>query len=208
MPPDSIIYIIDDDEAARESLAFLVQSSGFEVRTFAEARAFLEALPSLAPGCIVTDVRMPEMDGIELLRELRKRETAMPAIVITGHGDVPLAVEAMKLGAADFLEKPFDDRALLASVTSALTAQRERSRHDDQRSDTQRRLESLSMRERQVLDGLLAGHPNKIIAYELGISIRTIEIYRANVMTKMRAGSLSELIRMALANAPSRDTAA
>ncbi|CAN5115799.1 response regulator FixJ [soil metagenome] len=198
MPPEAIVYVVDDDEAARDSLAFLLRTAGFEVRTYAAAASFLAEFAILPPGCLITDMRMPGMDGLDLLRELQRQDSAMPAIVITGHGDIPLAVEAMKLGATDFLEKPFDDTALLTAVGNGLRNRRERSRQDEQRSSVQRRLESLSARERQVLDGLISGHPNKIIAYDLGISIRTIEIYRANVMTKMQAGSLSELIRMTL----------
>ncbi len=160
--------------------------------------AFLNALPGIAAGCIVTDVRMPELGGIELLRRLRDRGVAMPVIVMTGHGDVPLAVEAMKIGAVDFFEKPFDDDALIASVQAALGNWEKGSRNAAERAELQGRLTSLSNREREVLDGLIAGLPNKTIAYDLGISPRTVEIYRANVMTKMKAGSLSELVRMAL----------
>jgi two-component system response regulator FixJ len=141
---------------------------------------------------------MPEMSGLDLLRRLRELAVKMPVIVITGHGDVPLAVEAMKSGAVDFIEKPFDDEVLLASIRGALDTQHHEGRQDAERVDIQDRIASLSVRERQVLEGLVAGLPNKTIAYDLGISPRTVEVYRANVMTKTKASSLSELVRMAL----------
>lgn len=198
MPSEGIVHVIDDDEALRESLAFLLKSAKVPVATYESADEFLETLPKDQGGCVVTDVRMPGMSGIDLLKKLREMGSPLPVIIITGHGDVPLAVEAMKNGAADFLEKPFDDDLLLASVKAALANQAAESEQQAQRTAIQQRLGLLSPRERQVLDGLVAGHPNKTIAYDLGISPRTIEIYRANVMTKMEAGSLSELVRMAL----------
>lgn len=198
MPNEGTVHVIDDDEAMRESLAFLFKSAKVAVSSYDSANSFLAKLQNIQGGCIVTDVRMPGMSGLELLKRLRELKNAMPVIVITGHGDVPLAVEAMKFGASDFLEKPFDDTILLASVRRALSAEASNQEDDALRAAVALRLESLSARERQVLDGLVAGHPNKTIAYDLGISPRTIEIYRANVMTKMEAGSLSELVRMAL----------
>jgi two-component system response regulator FixJ len=198
MPASGIVHVIDDDEAMRESLAFLFKAAKVPVETHASATAFLERLPQLGGGCVVTDVRMPGMSGIDLLRRLRELKVPMPVIVVTGHGDVPLAVEAMKFGASDFLEKPFDDELLLAAVRTALSEQSTDQEHQAQRSAIEQRLTKLSTRERQVLDGLIAGHANKTIAHELGISPRTIEIYRANVMTKMEAASLSDLVRMAL----------
>lgn len=209
--PLEIIHVVDDDEAARDSLTFLLQSVGFDVKPHASATAFLIDLPALPTGCLITDLRMPELDGLQLLRELRRRHIEMPVLIITGHGDIPLAVEAMRAGAVDFLEKPFDDQALLASVRAALASQQEQSRQTGQKSEIAARIEQLSARERQVLEGLIAGHPNKVIAYDLGISIRTIEIYRANVMNKMRATSLSDLIRMTMTvplPPPLRQTAA
>jgi two-component system response regulator FixJ len=197
MPCDKgIVHVIDDDEAMRESLSFLLGAVGIEVQTYESAEAFLKVAP--AAGCVITDVRMPGLSGIELLRRLRELKLGIPVVVITGHGDVPLAVEAMKIGAADFLEKPFDDEALLASVRSALNQLDQDQKRQSERSDIEIRLASLSNRERDVLQGLVAGHANKQIAYDLGISPRTIEIYRANLMTKMQAGSLSDLVRMAL----------
>lgn len=198
MQPSSVVHVIDDDEAVRESLAFLLNTARLEVRTYESATAFLSALPSVTSGCIITDVRMPEVSGVDLLRRLKELKVGMPVIVITGHGDVPLAVEAMKIGAVDFIEKPFDDELLLASVRSALGRWQREAQHDAGRTKQLEKLAILSSREREVLEGLVAGKPNKIIAFDLGISPRTVEIYRANVMTKMNAGSLSDLVRMAL----------
>ena len=169
-----------------------------EVQTYESATAFLDVAPKVEAGCVITDVRMPELSGIDLLRRLRELKLGMPVIVITGHGDVPLAVEAMKIGALDFLEKPFDDEVLLASVRSALNQLDQDQKRQAERSEIEGRLATLSNRERDVLEGLVAGHANKQIAYDLGISPRTIEIYRANLMTKMQAASLSDLVRMAL----------
>ena len=194
--PDRIVHIVDDDEAVRQSLAFLLGSAGLTVRLYDSASAFLAGLSAVKSGCLVTDMRMPEMTGIELLQQLRAKACRLPAIVITGHGDVPLAVEAMKAGAVDFIEKPFDQETILHAVQAALERGFEGEGRDD--PAVAARLATLSERERQVLEGLVAGHPNKTIAYDLGISPRTVEIYRANVMSKMEAPSLSDLVRMAL----------
>jgi two-component system response regulator FixJ len=198
MPNDRTVHVIDDDDAARDSLAFLLRTADVDVRTYASATEFLTAAPGLEGGCVVTDVRMPQMDGLELLRRLRSLDLGLPVIVMTGHGDIPLAVEAMKAGAVDFFEKPFSDDAMLAAVNRALAHQREDHARESERDAIKVRLATLSTRERQVLDGLVAGKANKNIAFDLGISARTVEIYRANVMTKMDAASLSELVRMAL----------
>jgi two-component system response regulator FixJ len=199
MPPDSaVVHVIDDDEAVRQSLAFLLRANEIEVQTYESGSAFLAVAPGLKSGCVVTDVRMPEISGIELLRRLKELKVPLPVIVITGHGDVPLAVEAMKFGAAEFLEKPFDDDILLAAVRSALNRQNVDSKRQAERAAIDDRIAALSNREREVLEGLVAGRANKQIAFDLGISPRTIEIYRANLMTKMQAASLSELVRMAL----------
>ena len=197
-PPTSLVHVIDDDDAVRESLEFLLRAAKIEVRTYDSATTFLATVPGSGAGCIVTDVRMPGLSGVDLLRQLKARGSTMPVIVITGHGDIQLAVEAMKIGAADFLEKPFDDEALLASVRSALGRLEKDAQRESERTDLSNRLAALSAREREVLEGLVAGKANKIIAFDLGISPRTVEIYRAHVMTKMNAGSLSELVRMAL----------
>jgi two-component system response regulator FixJ len=194
--PDRIVHIVDDDEAVRQSLAFLLGSAGLAVRLYDSASAFLAGLSAVKKGCLITDVRMPDMTGIELLQQLRAKACTLPAIVITGHGDIPLAVEAMRAGAVDFIEKPFDDATILHAVQSALD--RSPSAGGDDAAVIASKLAILSERERQVLEGLIAGHSNKIIAYDHGISPRTVEVYRANLMTKMSARSLSELIRMAI----------
>ena len=192
------VHVIDDDEASRQSLAFLLQTADIEVETYASATAFLDRIGAVGASCIITDVRMPGMSGIDLLRRLKDLKIDTPVIVITGHGDIALAVEAMKIGAMDFLEKPFDDEVLLASVRSALRQRDADEKRNAERADIESRLGALSNRERDVLAGLVAGRANKQIAYDLGISPRTVEIYRANLMNKMQAGSLSELVRMAL----------
>jgi two-component system, LuxR family, response regulator FixJ len=197
MPSDRV-HVVDDDEAVRHSLAFLLETAGIEVQTYDSAVAFLKVAPEVRVGCVITDVKMPDMSRIDLLRRLKELKIEAPVIVITGHGDVPLAVEAMKIGAADFLEKPFDDEALLASVRSALDSQDRNRQRQAERAEIAARLAALSNRERDVLDGLVAGQANKQIAFDLGISPRTVEIYRANLMTKMAAASLSDLVRMAL----------
>ncbi len=198
MPSDNEVHVIDDDEAMRHSLAFLLRTAKIPVKTYDSAATFLESLQELSTGCVITDVRMPGMSGIDLLRRVRELKIALPVIVITGHADVPLAVEAMKGGAADFIEKPFDDEVLLNAIRAAFNAQATDHERQAKRAAINTRLAHLSNREREVLDGLVAGHPNKTIAYDLGISPRTVEIYRANVMTKMEAASLSDLVRMAL----------
>jgi len=198
MPSDVVVHVIDDDDAVRESLEFLLRTARLEVRTYESAAAFLRILPGVEVGCIITDVRMPELGGIDLLKRLNELDVSVPVIVITGHGDVPLAVEAMKFGAVDFFEKPFDDEALVAAVRSALDRRKDDSKRKAEVSLINSRLTELSNRERQVLEGLVAGRPNKVIAYDLGISPRTVEIYRANLMTKMQASSLSDLVRMAI----------
>jgi two-component system response regulator FixJ len=194
----SIVHVIDDDDALRDSLAFLLGAAKLEVKTYESAEAFLSALPGVNSGCIITDVRMPNMSGVDLLRKLNELEVALPVIVMTGHGDVQLAVEAMKIGAADFIEKPFDDEMLLNAVRAALDRWEDKSREISERSSYVEKLETLSSRERDVLEGLIAGKANKVIAFDLGISPRTVEIYRANVMTKTGANSLPELVRMAM----------
>jgi two-component system, LuxR family, response regulator FixJ len=192
------VYVIDDDEAMRDSLNFLLDSSGFVVTLFETAQQFLDALPQLAFGCVISDVRMPGIDGIELLKRLKTLRSGFPIVVMTGHGDVPLAVEAMKLGAMDFLEKPFEDERLIAMIETALRLAERVAKSDTVAQDIAARIATLSPRERQVMEGLVAGLSNKLIAREYDISPRTIEVYRANVMTKMQAGSLSELVRFAM----------
>ena len=198
MQTEAIIYVIDDDEAVRQSLEFLLKTAGIAVRGFDSAKAFLEVLPQVGFGCIITDVRMPEITGIDLLRKIKEAKRDLPVIVITGHGDISLAVEAMNIGAVDFLEKPFDDDHLLTAVRNALDREAGQAKRKAEVIDIQDKLAALSNRERQVLEGLVAGNANKTIAFDLGISPRTVEIYRANLMTKMAANSLSDLVRMAM----------
>lgn len=202
MMNDLMVHVVDDDAAVRDSIAFLLDSDGMASRTYAGAAALLARGQALEPGCIITDVRMPEISGLEMVRRLKTSGVALPVIVITGHADVPLAIEAMHAGVSDFIEKPFDDEMLLAAVRAAMAKGAEVRDQTVQANDIRARLDALSARERQVLDGLVAGHANKVIAYDLDISPRTVEVYRANVMTKMQARSLSELVRMTLVTKP------
>jgi two-component system, LuxR family, response regulator FixJ len=198
MPAEINVYVIDDDEAMRDSLDFLLGAAGFRVHLFETAGAFLSALPVAAPGCIVTDIRMPGMDGLELLTRLKGESIALPVVVMTGHGDVPLAVDAMKLGAADFVEKPFDDVRLIGAIRASVSRASEVMKGEATSQVAAARIASLSGRERQVMEGLVAGLSNKIIARDRGISPRTVEVYRANVMTKTHAANLSELVQLAM----------
>ena len=192
------VYVIDDDEAMRDSLDFLLAAADFDVRLFESAQQFLDALADVEFGCVVSDVRMPGIDGIELLKRLQASRSTLPVLIMTGHGDVPLAVEAMKLGAVDFLEKPFEDDRLIGMIDVALKRAASSAKNEFEARDIAARVASLSPRERQVMEGLFAGLSNKLIAREYDISPRTIEVYRANVMTKMQASSLSELVRLAM----------
>ena len=203
---DAVVHVVDDDESARESLAFLLDSADFAVRTYASAQAFLDALPSAPAGCLITDVRMPDISGLDLLRRLNLDGRRMPVIMITGHGDIPMAVEAMRGGVVDFIEKPFSEARILDALGRALAAGPPLM--SDDQTQIRQRLDSLSERERQVLDGVVAGHPNKVIARDLGISPRTVEIYRAKLMVKMHADNLAALVRMTLSLRSAGQTAA
>lgn len=198
MPNEPVIHVVDDDAAIRDSLAFLLDTANLVSRTYESAAALLARAEQLEPGCIVTDVRMPDMSGLEMVRRLTELGVRHPVIVMTGHADVPLAIEAVRAGVKDFIEKPFDDDALLASIRAAVAEQTQAAEISGQGAEVCSRLGTLSARERQVLEGLVAGHANKVIAYDLEISPRTVEVYRANVMTKMQARSLSELVRMTI----------
>jgi two-component system, LuxR family, response regulator FixJ len=198
MPHRGKVYVIDDDEAMRDSLNFLLESAGFNVTLFESALKFLESLQSLDFGCVVSDVRMPGLDGIELLKRMKADQSSFPIVIMTGHGDIPLAVEAMKLGAVDFLEKPFEDDRLIGMIEAAIRQAEPAAKSEAVAHDIAARIATLSPRERQVMDGLIAGLSNKLIARDYDISPRTIEVYRANVMTKMQANSLSELVRLAM----------
>ncbi|HZY48659.1 MAG TPA: response regulator FixJ [Devosia sp.] len=192
---DIVVHIVDDEEAVRQSLAFLLGSSGFAVRTHVSASAFLDIAPSITNGCLVTDLRMPDIDGVELLRRLNAIGAMLPAIVVTGHGDVQMAVEAMKNGAMDFIEKPFSEEVILDSIKRAVERAASQVDAEAATEKTRERLASLSDRELQVLKGIVQGKPNKTIAFELGISPRTVEVYRAGLMSKMQAKNLADLVR-------------
>ncbi|AWN42780.1 response regulator FixJ [Methylobacterium durans] len=194
----SLVHVVDDDPAMRDSIAFLLDTAGFDVRVYEAGTDLLDRLPKPASGCVLTDIRMPGIDGLELLRRWRAAGHTLPVVVMTGHGDVPLAVEAMKLGACDFIEKPFDDEALLQALRSALKRSGAAQAADPTLRDFVRRVGTLSERERQVLDQLVAGGTSKEIGRALNISPRTVEIYRAKLMAKTQAGNLQELVRWAV----------
>ena len=195
---DYVVHIVDDEEPVRKSLAFLLTMAGFTARVHESATSFLAVAPGLDRGCLVTDLRMPDMSGVDLLTRLGAAKALMPAIVITGHGDVPMAVAAMKAGALDFIEKPFEDEVLIEAIKRAAESMGGTQSAQDDATAVRSRLEQLSERERQVLSAVVAGLPNKTIAYDLNISPRTVEVHRANVMAKMQARSLPELVRMTL----------
>ena len=198
MTTDHVIHIVDDDAAVRDSLSFVLSAADWQVRTYESAMALLNRIDALEPGFIITDVRMPGMSGLELVAKLKQLGAPHPVIVLTGHADVAMAVDAMKAGVVDFIEKPFNDAALLAAVQTA----RQRLQGDAgaraEREEVEARIAQLTAREKDVFDAVVAGDSNKSAALKLGISPRTVEIYRANVMEKMRARSLSDLVRMAL----------
>jgi two-component system response regulator FixJ len=197
--PEPVIHVVDDDEAIRDSLAFLLGSAGFRSRLYPSGETFLDEAPKAEPGAVITDMRMPGITGLELVNRLNELGFSQPIIMITGHGDIPLAVEAMKAGVTDFIEKPFDDDLLLKSIAAALARTAVKSGETDEARAMRLRFEALSPRERDVLAGVVAGKANKVIAYDLGISPRTVEVYRAGLMSKTGAGSVSELVRMAIA---------
>jgi two-component system response regulator FixJ len=196
---DFTVHIVDDDEAVRKSLAFMLTSSGLAVRVHTTATSFASLAPKLRDAILVTDMRMPDMSGLDLIRALGSSDSTIPTIMITGHGDIPLAVEAMKAGAVDFIEKPFQEETIIEAIGRASERLVDASAGFERRDAVLLRLETLSERERQVMASVVAGRPNKAIAYELDISPRTVEAHRANVMTKMKARSLAELVRMSLA---------
>jgi two-component system response regulator FixJ len=197
MPAEKIVYIVDDDAAVRRSLERLLDAAGFRALSYASPVAFLDAVAGLSAGCVLLDVRMPEMDGLTLQTWLAKLGVALPVIVITGQGDVQTAVRAMKAGAVDFIEKPYNDESLLNAIETAL-ARVARPDRDREAEVAKKRIAELSPRERQVLDALVAGNPNKVIAYDLGISVRTVEVHRARMMERLRVRQLAEAIRLAV----------
>ncbi len=193
-----IAFIVDDDEAVRDSLALLLKAAGVKSRCYESAEAFLAAFDPREYGCLVLDVRMPGMGGLELQTVLQQRNVALPIVFITAHGDVPMAVEAVRRGAVDFIQKPFDDEALVEKVTDALSASAHRHEEELERNDIRRRVGSLTAREHQVMTQVVRGKANKVIASDLGVSQRTVEIHRSRVMEKMQAASLAQLVRMVL----------
>lgn len=195
---DSIVYIVDDDPSVRDSLTWLIESVGHPVRCFASPVEFLRDCRDDVPGCLILDVRMPEISGLDLQEQLRTRGFRLPIIIVTGHADVPMAIRALKAGAFDFIEKPFNDQLLIERIQQAIEHCQSLTEKDQRRRGARERLATLTTRERQVLDGVVAGKSNKQIARELDISIKTIEVHRANVMNKMQADSLPELIRKTL----------
>lgn len=199
MSAGGTVHVIDDDEAVRDSLATLLEAAGLAVSAYGSAGAFLDGIDTAQSGCVVTDVQMPEMTGLELLRRLSDRLPQFPVIVLTGEADVPTAVEALKNGALDLIEKPYSAETIVAAVRQALTQLEARSHRETRRSEAAERVAALSAREREVLDGVVKGLSNKEVARDLGISPRTVEAYRANLMMKMGADSLSELVRMTIA---------
>ena len=194
-----LVHLVDDDEAIRRSVGFMLKTSGFHVRTYENGGELMKSAPDLEPGCILLDIRMPGMDGLEVQNALRDKGVTLPVIIMTGHGDVSLAVQAMKAGAIDFIEKPFEKAVLLSAIDHAVERLKRSASSRDRADDAAVRLQALTPREREVLDGLAQGLPNKTIAYDLGISPRTVEIHRANLMTKLGVRSLSEALRIAFA---------
>jgi len=196
---DFTVHIVDDEDAVRKSLAFMLTMNGFGVRVHESATAFATLAPNLRQAVLVTDLRMPDMSGVELIRKLASLGLSIPSILITGHGDVPMAVEAMKAGALDFIEKPFDETVIVEAIRRASERLGETDAGSEKADEIKVRLETLSDRERQVFAQVVTGQPNKAIAFDLDISPRTVEVHRASVMTKMKARSLPELVRMSLA---------
>jgi two-component system, LuxR family, response regulator FixJ len=194
-----VIHLVDDEEAIRRSAGFMLRTSGYDVRTYDDGVEFLREAKNAEPGCILLDVRMPQMDGLQVQEELNQRGVTLPVVVLTGHGDITIAVQAMKAGAVDFIEKPFEKAVLVAAIEAAFARMEETAESRTSEHDAQVRIAGLTPRERDVLRGLVRGHPNKTIAYDLGISPRTVEVHRANVMSKLGVRSLSEALRIAFA---------
>ncbi len=199
------VYLVDDDGDVRDAMVFLLESEGFPVQAFAEPQPMLDALDSSSRGCLILDVRLPQMDGLQLLEALRERSVDMPAIFISGHGDIPLAVRAVQAGALDFLEKPFRDEVLLEKVSNGLELDRHARESHSERHAVEQRLHELTPREKEVMEGMLEGKLNKIIASDLDVSVRTVEVHRANVLDKLHARNSSDMVRMVLSTDRYRD---
>lgn len=199
------VYLVDDDPDVRDAVAFLLESDGLAVEAFAEPQALLDRVDGTSRGCLVLDVRLPQMDGLQLLDALRSRSVDMPVVFISGHGDIPMAVRAVQAGALDFLEKPFRDEVLLEKVRNGLELDRHRRDHQAERAEVERRLDELTPRETEIMEGMLQGKLNKIIAYDLDISARTVEVHRANVLEKLHARNSSDMVRMVLSTDRYRD---
>lgn len=196
---EKVVHVVDDDDSVRRSVGFMLKTSGYKVQPYCSGAEILRDAKSLEPGCILLDIRMPGMDGLEVQEALRTNGVSLPIIIMTGHGDVPLSVRAMKAGAIDFIEKPFEKEVLITAIESGFGALKRADSGREKAKDAAIRLQVLTPREREVLDGLAQGLPNKTIAYDLGISPRTVEIHRANLMTKLEVRSLSEALRLAFA---------
>ena len=194
-----LVHIVDDEDAIRRSASFMLRTSGFDTRTYQSGVEFLKEVKRADPGCVLLDVRMPEMDGLEVQRELNDRGVSLPVIVLTGHGDISIAVQAMKAGAVDFLEKPFEKNQLMVALDAGFARLERREEAATTSHNAEVRIAALTAREQEVLQGLARGFPNKTIAYDLGISPRTVEVHRANLMTKLEVRSLSEALRIAFA---------
>lgn len=192
------VYVVDDDLSVRDSLKWLLESVGIETRVFADAQSFLDAYQPASPGCLVLDVRMPGMSGLDLQRRLRERGAELPVIIVTGHADVPMAIRAMKEGAVDFIEKPYSDQLLLETIQAALEFNVEAQARRQQAAGIRASFDQLTAREKQIFERIVAGKSNKTIAADLSISIKTVEVHRSRVMSKMQAGSLSELVKQSL----------
>jgi two-component system response regulator FixJ len=193
------VYLVDDDDSVRRSVGFMLKTSGLSVEAFASGVEFLKEARRLKPGAVLLDIRMPEMDGLEVQAAMNERGIAFPVIVMTGHGDVEVAVKAMKGGAIDFIEKPFDKAVVLAALDEAFERLGRSGKQSTRRDEAQRRINALTPREKDVLEGLVTGYPNKTIGYDLGISARTVEIHRANLMKKLEVTNISDLLRVAFA---------
>ena len=196
---DKVVHVVDDDDSVRRSVGFMLKTSGHKVSSYSSGAELLKDAKSLEPGCILLDIRMPGMDGLEVQQALHDRGVSLPVIIMTGHGDVPLSVRAMKAGAIDFIEKPFEKDTLMSAIDAGFASLRRSGSGKERAKDAAVRLQVLTQREREVLDGLAEGLPNKTIAYDLGISPRTVEIHRANLMSKLGVRSLSEALRLAFA---------